>query len=102
TATIGKETPFSLYIAASGLSLPLYVRTRKNGDRMSWKGLQGTRKLKDIFIDEKIPIERRNSWPIVVDSNGHILWLVGLKKDKQIEVNDKQFVCIQYEKGHQK
>ncbi|MFD1606669.1 tRNA lysidine(34) synthetase TilS [Oceanobacillus luteolus] len=101
TATIGKETPFSLYIAASGLSLPLYVRTRKNGDRMSWKGLQGTRKLKDIFIDEKIPIERRNSWPIVVDSNGHILWLVGLKKGKQIEVNDKQFVCIQYEKGHQ-
>src|SRR5699024_8111317 len=37
------------------VSLPLKVRTRKPGDRMSWKGLNGTKKIKDIFIDEKIP-----------------------------------------------
>src|SRR5690606_20586527 len=45
--------------------LPVIVRTRKQGDRMSVKGLNGTKKLKDIFIDEKIPLYKRNSWPVV-------------------------------------
>lgn len=101
TAAREKESPFSLYVAANAVTFPLHVRTRENGDRMSWTGLQGTKKLKDIFIDAKIPIQKRNEWPIVVDDAGTILWVIGLKKGKQLEVNAEQFVYIQYEKGNQ-
>lgn len=36
--------------------------------------------MKDIFIDEKIPREKRDEWPIVVDQQGDVLWIPKLKK----------------------
>ncbi|MCA0985618.1 tRNA lysidine(34) synthetase TilS [Halobacillus yeomjeoni] len=62
------------------VKLPLVVRTRMNGDRIRVRGMNGSKKVKDIFIDQKIPSDSRNSWPLVTDSNGDILWLIGLKK----------------------
>ena len=61
-------------------SFPLIIRSRKNGDRMSIKGMSGTKKIKAIFIDQKIPIHLREEWPIVTDSKGNILWIPGIKK----------------------
>lgn len=62
------------------VDLPLIVRTRKIGDRMRIKGLDGSKKVKDIFIDKKIKMDKRDSWPIVVDSKGKIVWIPGIKK----------------------
>ena len=62
------------------LTLPLIVRTRKFGDKMAVKGLNGTKKVKDIFIDKKIPLSKRDSWPIVLDSKGNVVWIPGIKK----------------------
>ena len=62
------------------VTLPLVVRTRKLGDKMKVKGLNGSKKIKDIFIDSKVPIEERDSWPIVVDSSGNVVWIPGIKK----------------------
>ncbi|MFS0821024.1 tRNA lysidine(34) synthetase TilS [Bacillus sp. 1P02SD] len=62
------------------IQLPIYVRTRKIGDKMRLKGMNGSKKVKDIFIDKKIPLHRRDHWPIVEDEQGKILWLPGLKK----------------------
>lgn len=62
------------------VELPLVVRTRKNGDRMRLRGMNGSKKVKDIFIDQKIPARLRQTWPLVTDSRGEILWLIGLKK----------------------
>ena len=62
------------------ITLPLIVRTRKMGDKISIKGLGGSKKIKDIFIDKKISLIDRDIWPIVVDSSGKIVWIPGLKK----------------------
>src|SRR5699024_1849075 len=78
--------------------LPLHIRTRRAGDRMSWKGLNGSKKIKDVFIDEKIPIEERNTWPIVTDDEGTILWLVGLKKRQSVFNEKELFIKITYDK----
>ncbi|HEX6593225.1 MAG TPA: tRNA lysidine(34) synthetase TilS [Bacillota bacterium] len=77
------ESRYSYVCAVDQISFPLHIRTRQPGDRMTWKGLNGSKKIKDIFIDEKIPLHERHSWPIVTDNTGTILWLVGLKKRKQ-------------------
>ncbi len=66
----------------SDIELPLIVRTRKYGDRMKVKGLNGTKKIKDIFINSKIPLRQRDLWPVVTDSAGKIVWIPGLKKSK--------------------
>ena len=64
------------------VKFPLRVRTRKNGDRIYIKGMVGSKKINDIFINEKIKVSERDTWPIVVDSNDVVVWLPGLKKSK--------------------
>ncbi|WP_156290005.1 tRNA lysidine(34) synthetase TilS [Oceanobacillus salinisoli] len=95
-----KQEKLSYGVNAGQVALPLHIRTRKPGDRMSWKGLNGSKKIKDIFIDEKIPISKRNSWPILVDNNDDILWLIGLKKGNPTsEQKDGQWIQVQYRAG---
>lgn len=60
--------------------LPLRVRTRRSGDKMSVKNMNGHKKVKDILIDSKISAKDRELWPVVVDSSDTIVWLPGLKK----------------------
>ena len=67
---------------SSEITLPLIVRSRRIGDRIKVKGLNGTKKVKDIFIDKKISISNRESWPIVLDSRGNVVWIPGIKKSK--------------------
>ncbi|QGQ43946.1 tRNA lysidine(34) synthetase TilS [Metabacillus sediminilitoris] len=78
---------------------PLIVRTRKQGDKINLKGMNGRKKVKDIFIDEKIPLHNRNSWPIVEDGNGNILWIPGLKKSSfEAEYTDEnEYVVLNYD-----
>lgn len=70
------------FILSKDVKLPLIVRTRQDGDRIQVKGMNGTKKVKSIFIEQKIPIHERDEWPIVTDSEGEILWIPGLKKSK--------------------
>lgn len=77
---------------------PLYVRSRKTGDRIKVKGMNGSKKVKDIFIDEKIPRSQRDFWPILTNANHEIIWLPGLKKsvfeEPDASINDR--VVIKY------
>ncbi|CAG9623428.1 tRNA lysidine(34) synthetase TilS [Sutcliffiella rhizosphaerae] len=64
----------------SNTSTPLYVRTRMEGDRIKLKGTNGSKKLKSIFIDCKIPKLKRDTWPIIVNENNEILWMPMIKR----------------------
>lgn len=84
-------------LSSLDVSLPLYVRTRKHGDKMSLKGTNGHKKVKDILIDSKIPMKDRELWPIVVDSKDTIVWIPGLKKSKfNKQKSDKCDIIIKY------
>lgn len=76
------------------IKLPLYVRTRKNGDKMSIKGMLGRKKINDIFTDEKIKTSDRELWPIVLDAAGNIVWLPGLKKSTFAKTKDEKYDII--------
>lgn len=56
----------------------LRVRNWLPGDRIAPLGMQGTRKLQDVFVDSKVPRARRHGHPVVVGARGDILWLPGL------------------------
>jgi tRNA(Ile)-lysidine synthase len=64
------------------IELPLKVRSRRAGDRIQLKGKSGSKKIKDIFIDEKIPHLEREIWPIIEDAKGKIIWIPGIKHTK--------------------
>ena len=67
---------------SKNISLPLYIRNKNNGDYIEIKGLNGKKKIKDIFIDKKIPKDKRDNYPLLVDSKNNILWVPNIKKSK--------------------
>ena len=84
-------------LSSREVALPLIVRTRRLGDVMAIKG-GGHKKIKDIFIDSKIPSSDRELWPIVVDSRGHIVFVPGLKKSKFDKTNNEFYdIILRYE-----
>jgi len=54
------------------------ARTAEPGDRMEPYGMEGSKKLQDIFTDLKIPKAQRAAWPVVV-CGGEIIWLPGYR-----------------------
>lgn len=76
----GNHSNYCMHLCSEDVALPLYIRTKKEGDKMCVKNLSGTKKVKDIFIDCKIPKKDRDLYPILVDSKGQILWIPGVKK----------------------
>jgi tRNA(Ile)-lysidine synthetase-like protein len=82
---------------SSEITLPLIIRTRRVGDKIAVKGLNGSKKIKDIFIDKKLSIDKRDSWPIVVDSSGRVVWIPGIKKSKfDKKKNDVYDIILKY------
>lgn len=73
----------------------LVIRNRKAGDKIKPIGLGGTKKLKDIFIDKKIPRDARERIPIIADDT-KIIWIVGhdMGEESKIEEATKEVVRI--------
>jgi tRNA(Ile)-lysidine synthase len=76
------------------LTLPLYVRTRKEGDKMFVKNMESAKKVKDIFINSKLSKEARDTQPIVTDKEGKIIWLPGIKKSKFDKAKNENYDII--------
>jgi tRNA(Ile)-lysidine synthase len=61
----------------------LLVRNRRTGDWFCPAGMGGKRKkLQDYFVDEKVPLRKRDSVPLLC-AGEHILWVVGLRTDER-------------------
>ncbi len=75
----------------------LKVRNRREGDRFIPFGMKGSKKLKDYFIDEKVPRDLRNRIPLVVDEE-NILWVVGYRTSELYKVTDetRRILLISY------
>ncbi len=56
----------------------LEIRNRKNGDRFVPFGMEGSKKLKDYLIDEKVPLDMRDNIPLLVDDE-NIIYVVGYR-----------------------
>ena len=62
---------------ARSLSPGLVARNFNPGDRITPLGVAGSRKVKDVFIEHKIPSDQRRRFPIVL-LEGRVAWLPGL------------------------
>lgn len=82
------------------LRFPLHIRHRQHGDRMVYEGLQGSKKLKDIFIDDKIPRQKREETYVITDNQDDILWLVGMRKKAVKADSHGPYVLFEYEESN--
>lgn len=68
----------SAFFDAGALRTPLSVRPVRAGDRMVPFGLGAPKKVKEIFIDRKVPRDERWGRPALCDARGEILWIPGV------------------------
>jgi len=86
-----KRVPSSLatdrraYLDLDRVTFPLVVRSVKPGDRIQPLGMKGTRKLKSVFIDEKIPRELRGTIPVLADALS-VLWVPGVRLSERVRI----------------
>ena len=64
----------------------LWFRTRETGDIISVNATGGTKKLKDYMIDVKIPVDLRDSVPVIASGND-VLWVVGYRMSENCKVS---------------
>ncbi|MGZ3536362.1 MAG: tRNA lysidine(34) synthetase TilS, partial [Thermodesulfobacteriota bacterium] len=67
---------------------PLTVRNFRPGDRFCPLGVKGSQKLKDFFIDHKVPKFERPKIPLLI-SGEMITWVVGYRIDERVKVTEK-------------
>jgi len=83
-----KKNSHLAYLDAGKILMPLTIRNTKPGDRFQPLGMKGEKKIKDFFIDEKVPLKERKSIPLIFF--GDILgWVGEMRIDHRLRVTRK-------------
>ncbi len=82
------ENKNSILIDSDKIKGHLKVRNRKNGDKFQPLGMKGSKKIKDYFIDEKIPAKLRDEIPLICDDE-NIIWIVGYRMNHNYRITEK-------------
>lgn len=73
---------------AQKVKFPLTVRRVEEGDWMVPFGMQGRKLLSDLMTDQKMTLFDKRRQMVVVDTQGSIVWAIGLRTDNRYSVND--------------
>ncbi len=82
---------------ADKLPRKMVVRTRHAGDVIHPLHCEGSKKLKEYFIDKKLPREMRDKTPLLADGN-QIIWAVGhvISEDYCVDGHTKRVIQLEY------
>ena len=73
----------------SNIRFPLIIRNIQPGDRFIPLGMHGgTQKVKDFFINNKVPRAERVTCPVLV-SKGNIIWVMRHRIDDSVKITSK-------------
>ena len=64
------------------LAFPLVLRGREPGDRVSLP--VGTRKVKKLLLEARIPESERSRVPVLTDALGRVLWIPGVARTNEV------------------
>ena len=87
-----EEQPFfekdnsKAFIDAGKLIFPLIIRNRQPGDKFIPIGMKTHKKLSNFFIDQKLPLSEKDRVPVLVNGNGELIWIGGLRQDDRYKV----------------
>ncbi|NWF93064.1 MAG: tRNA lysidine(34) synthetase TilS [Syntrophaceae bacterium] len=82
------RVPDIAFFDFESLRFPLKMRNFRPGDRFQPLGMKGTQKLKEFFIDHKVPKFERPRIPLLT-SGEMIAWVVGYRIDERVKVTEK-------------
>jgi len=73
------------FLDGEHIQFPLTIRSFRPGDRFQPLGMDGEKKVKDFFIDHKIPLGQRRRIPLLF-SQDQLLWIPGLRIDHRFRL----------------
>ncbi len=90
---ISRDKPLPMFLNSKGKALfaaeevpfPLTIRSCLPGDRIKPWGIEGTRKVKDLLIDLKVPVRDRKKIALLVKGN-RVLWIPGIRRSREAPV----------------
>jgi len=76
---------------------PLQITGKKDGDRMIPFGQRSDKKIKDIFIEARVPQAQRAGWPLVRRGKT-LVWLCGIRRSDAypITATTKKVLCLEF------
>ena len=79
----------------------LQIRCRKSGDRIVVDQRGGSKKIKDYFMDEKIPRNQRDEI-LLLTQGQEVLWIIGYRISEAYKIteNTKRVLKVRYEGGN--
>jgi tRNA(Ile)-lysidine synthase len=80
-----RPDPQEAYLDYQQLTIPLRVRSVSPGDSFTPLGMDGRKKLKNLFIDLKVPRSERSQIPLVI-SGDDICWVAGWRIDERFKI----------------
>ena len=90
------DSPGKVLLEGDHLQFPLTVRSFRAGDRFQPLGMEGEKKIKDFFIDQKIPLTQRRKIPLLFFQN-QLLWVAGLRLDHRFRLKPESRRVLQVE-----
>jgi len=71
------------------LIFPLKIRPWQLGDKFIPLGMTGQKKLSDFFINQKIPVSEKSEVSVLVNGDGKIIWITGLRMDDRFKITEE-------------
>ena len=82
------ENPYTKWFDYDIIKNTVKIRHREPGDYITISEAGGTQKLKQYFINEKIPGSQRDGIWLAADGK-HIMWIVGYRQNQMYQITDK-------------
>ena len=83
------KDPHIATLDTTKVQFPLTIRRVEEGDWMQPYGMKGKKLLSDLMTDLKMTVFEKRRQLVVVDSQGVVVWLVGLRVDQRVAVTDQ-------------
>ncbi|HWW43260.1 tRNA lysidine(34) synthetase TilS [Pedobacter sp.] len=81
-----EKEKFKAFADAGKLIYPLILRKWEYGDRFMPLGMKTLKKISDFFIDEKVPLPLKDQVPVLVNGNGELIWIAGMRQDNRYKL----------------
>ena len=89
------KDPHIATLDATKVSFPLTVRRVEEGDWMQPYGMKGRKLLSDLMTDLKMTVFEKRRQLVVVDSQGAIVWAIGLRIADFVAVSDATTTVVE-------
>lgn len=97
-----KKNDYTKWFDYDKIRNTVLVRNRKNGDYFEYNADGNRKELKRLFIDQKLPAEKRDRILLLADGN-HIMWAIGLRISEYYKVQEctKRILKVKVDGGNE-